>query len=296
MISNRWCRYFLLFFLLLAQYPLQSQDIVELPELDGFVTDKTKTMSATFIQQLEERLRDLEEEKGSQLIVVMVSTTGLEPVEDFTIRLAEKVKAGREGVDDGVILLVAKDDRRVRIEVGYGLEGAITDAQSRMIIENSITPRFRNGDFEGGISQGVDDLSHLIRGEPLPEATRKPSGDAPGIGLRTILPVLIFMFIILPPLLTKLLGKVKGGLVGSGVVFVLGWILVSIGVGIMAALFFGFFFLFSAIGGRGRGGGFGGGHFGGFGGGGGFSGGGGGFGGFSGGGGGFGGGGASGGW
>lgn len=297
MISKPLLRYFIILFLILVAFPGHAQDIVDLPEIKTFVTDETATLTESYENQLESKLRDLQNEKGSQLIVVVLPTTGLEPIEDFTIRLAEEIQAGREGVDDGVILLIAKEDRRVRIEVGYGLEGAITDAQSRMIIENSITPRFKNGDFEGGISKGVDDLIHLIRGEPLPEATRQTSKDN-GVGLKNIFPILIFFFIILPPLLTKLLGKVLGGVVGTGASFVLGWLLVSIGVGFMAAIFFAVFSLFSAIGGRGgggrRGGGMGG--FGGFGGGGGGFSGGGGFGGFSGGGGSFGGGGASGSW
>ena len=295
MISNGGLRYFLLIVFLFGVVTSHAQDIVDLPDIKNFVTDETSTLSESYTQRLESKLRQLEEEKGSQLIVVLIPTTGLEPIEDFTIRLAEEVKAGREGIDDGVILLVAKNDRKVRIEVGYGLEGAITDAQSRMIIENSITPRFRNGDFEGGIDQGVDDLAHLVRGEPLPEATRRPSGDEQGIGLRNILPFIIGFFIIVPSLLTRMLGKVKGGIVGTGVAFLLGWLLATLAVGFVTAFVFMIFYLFSAIGGKGgRGGGLGG--FGGFGrGGGGFSSGGG-FGGFSGGGGSFGGGGASGSW
>ncbi len=299
MNSKPLLRYFLFISLFVAAKMGVAQEIIELPDIKSYVTDETGILSEGFKQQLESKLRGLEEEKGSQLVVVMIPTTGPEPIEDFTIRLAEEIVAGREGIDDGLILLIAKDDRRVRIEVGYGLEGAITDAQSRMIIENSITPRFKNGDFEGGISKGIDDLVHLVRGEPLPENTRKTESD--GIGLKNIFPILIFFFIVLPPLLTKIFGKFLGGALGTGAAFVLGWILVSIGVGIMAAVFYGVFALFSAIGGRGgRGGGFGGGRgyggFGGFGGGGGGFSGGGGFGGFSGGGGSFGGGGASGSW
>jgi uncharacterized protein len=302
MFSNRLTRYFIFLILLLPFYPIYSQEIEELVEVDSYVIDKADILNDAQEQQLEQKLRELEEEKGSQLVVVLVETTGLEPIEDYTIRLAEEIKAGREGVDDGVILLAAMQDRRIRIEVGYGLEGAITDAQSALIIANTITPRFKNGDFVGGINAGVDDLIHLIRGEPLPEATRNPSGSDDS-GFQFLLPVIILLFIIFPPLLTKLFGKVMGGLVGTGAAFLLGWLLISLGIGFMAAIFYGIFSLFSSLGG-GRGGRGGGGYRGGFGGGlgggfgGGFGGGssGGGFGGFSGGGGGFGGGGASGSW
>ncbi len=293
-------RYFILFvYLFLALVSaLKAQDIKSLPDLEEFATDLTNTLSPEELDRIRNKLETFEQQKGSQVVLVMIPSTGLEPIEDYSIRLAEKIKAGREGVDDGVILLVAKDDRKLRIEVGYGLEGALPDITANRIINEIIVPRFRNGDFYGGVSAGLDAIIHVVEGEPLPEpAPRSQSEDTPNFnGLFTLF---IFLFLIMGPILRKVAGKGKGALIGSGISFLVGWIFISLAVGVVAALAFSFFYAFSMLGGGGRGGGGyrGGGFPGGFGGG--FGGGssGGGFGGgFSGGGGSFGGGGASGGW
>ena len=119
-------------------------DEVPVPALAGQrVHDQTGTLSASEIDQLEEQLRQYETEHGSQLVVLIVPTTGLESIEQFSIRVAEAWQIGRAGVDDGIILLIAKDDRQVRIEVGYGLEGALPDATAKRIISDFIVPAFR---------------------------------------------------------------------------------------------------------------------------------------------------------
>ena len=141
---------------------------VDIPELTGRVVDQTGTLSSSDIAALSQKLRDFDNRKGSQIAVLILPTTQPETIEQFSIRVAEAWKIGRKKVDDGAILIVAKNDRHLRIEVGYGLEGALTDVTSRRIIDEVITPKFRTGDFAGGISDGVDRMIRVIDGEPLP--------------------------------------------------------------------------------------------------------------------------------
>ncbi len=257
------------------------------------VTDQTGTLSADARAALDRKLAAFEARKGSQIAVLLVATTAPESIEQYALRVAEAWKLGRAGVDDGVLLLVAVQDRRARFEVGYGLEGAVPDALARRIIAEQLAPRFAEGDYAGGIDAGVDALIGLIDGEPLPApAAREPAVEPWGA-----LPVLLVFAAFLAPLFRRLFGTLFGSLAlgaGAGVVV---WLVSS--VLLASVLVAGMVFVFALAGvGVGGGGGrwasrgpFGGmpGGFGGtFGGGGG--------GGFRGGGGRFGGGGASGGW
>jgi uncharacterized protein len=155
---------------------------LEVPYLAGRVNDQAKLLDDGFESQLEERLRLLEEETGAQVAVLTISTLEGDPLEDFSMRVVETWKLGREDADDGVLILVARDERRMRIEVGYGLEGVLTDAQSGRIIDHLMAPRFREGDFNGGIGAAVDAVSSAIRGEPvdLPERRTSSEGFNPG--------------------------------------------------------------------------------------------------------------------
>ena len=141
---------------------------VAVPPLTGRVVDQTGTLSSGDIDRLTQTLKNLELRKGSQVAVLIVPTTQPETIEQFSIRVADAWKVGRKKIDDGAILVVAKDDRRLRIEVGYGLEGALPDVTTKRIIDEIITPKFRSGDFAGGISAGVDRIIGVIDGEPLP--------------------------------------------------------------------------------------------------------------------------------
>lgn len=281
---------------------------VAVPPLASRVTDQTGTLSADEIAMLEQTLRAFETRKGSQIAVLIVPTTVPETIEQFGIRVAEQWKLGRKGVDDGAILIVAKDDRAVRIEVGYGLEGALNDATCERIISEVIVPRFRQGDFYGGISAGVDRMIGVVNGEPLPP----PSPQARWEGRGSVLQFAPFLFIvalIVGTVLRSALGRFPGAVVTGGALAFLAWLIAGVLATTLLVGILGFLFTLLgggmmgplATGGRrggfggGLGGGFGGG-FGGFGGFGGWGGGGGGGGGFSGGGGGFGGGGASGRW
>ena len=276
-----------------------------IPPLDAPVVDTTGTLDAATVQRLDAQARALQQRKGSQLQVLVVPSTQPDSIEQYAVRVFEAWKLGRKGVDDGVLLLVAKDDRTVRIETGYGLEGAIPDAVANRVIQEYLVPKFRAGDFGGGIEDATAVLVKLVDSEPLPEpVSRNRDGDARGGG--AWLPALVVAFIVanvlralfgwLPAPLRGPLVAVAGGAVGW-------WIassVVAAGLGALVGLMIG---LSSLKAGRyvrsGRGGGWGGGGFGGGGWGGGFGGGGGGFGGgggWSGGGGMSGGGGASGRW
>lgn len=158
-------------YILALLFSFSSFGQVEIPELKTRVTDLTNTLSVSQRSSLENKLASLEEKKGSQVVVVLINSTDYETIEAYSIRLAESWKIGRKNIDDGVILLIAKEDRKLRIEVGYGLEGAITDHEAKMIIENIIVPKFKNEDYFGGIVSGVDAIIANIEGEPLPDST-----------------------------------------------------------------------------------------------------------------------------
>jgi uncharacterized protein len=160
----------LLFGALLAGASLAQ---VAVPALTARVTDQTGTLSASQRAALEARLKELESRKGAQLAVLIVPSTQPETIEQFGIRVAESWKLGRKGIDDGLILIVAKNDRKLRIEVGYGLEGVVPDAIAKRVIDEIIVPRFRAGDFSGGIEAGMDRLIRLVDGEPLPPPARR---------------------------------------------------------------------------------------------------------------------------
>jgi uncharacterized protein len=263
------------------------------------VVDQTGTLSAEQKASLERLLEAFEKRKGSQIAVVMVKSTTPEAIEQYALRVAEQWKLGRKGVDDGALLAIAKDDRAMRIEVGYGLEGALNDATARRIIAEIIAPRFREGDFFGGITAGVDRMIRVIDGEPLPAPAARAPPAADGGGLFQLLPVLFVAALVGGGLLRAMFGRAFGSVATGGAVGFVAWLLAgTLFVGVIAGFLAFIFTLLGGGGHRGGLGGLGGGGFGrgGFGGGlgsGGFRGGGGGFGG---GGGGFGGGGASGRW
>ena len=294
--------------LLLALFALalpvaHAQDPVAVPQLTAPVTDLTGTLTPDQVAALDAKLRAFAQARGSQVVVLIVPTTRPEEIEQYSIRVAEQWRIGRKDIDDGVILLVARDDRRVRIEVGYGLEGALPDATANRIITQDIGPSFKRGDYYGGVNTGVDRIMRVIEGEPLPEPEISPPA-ARVPGLFSVLPLLFIFVFVGSSILRRIFGRVGGALATGGIVGLLTWMLVTLlGISVLAGLIAFFFSLLGGSGGGPRGGSGwysgrhrgGWGHPGGFGGG--SWGGGGGFGGgFGGGGGGFGGGGASGGW
>jgi uncharacterized protein len=261
---------------------------VAIPTLTARVTDLTGTLGADQKASLEHKLAEFEGRKGAQVVVLMLPTTQPESIEQYGIRLFDAWKIGRKGVDDGVMLIVAKDDRRLRIEVGYGLEGALNDATAKRIISETIVPLFKSGDFVGGINAGVDAILKVVDGEQLPEPKAKGSAIADGGGTMSLanMPEAVFFGILIAvvvggTILRKLLGNFIGSALVGSVTGGIGWLVMGgvagiVGgalIGILLA-FFGLDLVLSGLFSGGRGGGSGG-FGGGFGGGGGSGGGGG---------------------
>jgi len=260
---------------------------VAVPPLRARVTDLTGTLTAEQRTSLEQQLAAFEARRGSQIAVLIVPTTAPEAIEQYGIRVAENWKLGSKGIDDGVLFLAALQDRALRIEVGYGLEGAIPDAVAKRVIAEIVVPYFKQGDYYGGIRAGVDRLIRIVDGEPLPPpAARDPSWS----NIERMIPFAFVAVVVLGGVLRAVLGRLFGAGAAGGIAAVVTWIVAG---SLAAAIVFGIVvFGFTLLGGfRSRGGGYGGWTSGG-----GFGGGLGGGGGFGGGGGGFGGGGASGRW
>ena len=292
---------FLLPLALLATPVLRAQDVLPVPALSGRVIDQTGTLTAAQSQALTNKLAAFEAEAGPQIVVLMVPTTQPEDIAAYAQRIGDAWKIGRRDVGDGLLIVVAKNDRRVNIQTAKALEGAVPDLAMRQIIDNAIRPAFRADDYAGGLNAAVDQLVARIKGEHLPAPTRKqqqsPFGNLQGLDL------LIFGFIALPVVAgvtRRIFGRGLGSLASAGATGFLAWIVSSslllAGIGAVIGLLFGLFADASRLlqgGGRSGGPWIGGG---GFGSGGGWSGGGGGGGFSSGGGGDFGGGGSSGSW
>lgn len=255
---------------------------VAVPPLTARVTDQTATLTPDQRATLERRLAEFEQRKGAQIAVLLVPTTAPETIEQYAIRVAEQWQLGRKGVDDGALLLVAKDDRALRIEVGYGLEGVIPDAIAKRVIDEVMVPFFKRGDFYGGIEAGMAQLMRLVDGEPLPPpAARDPGWNS----IFDMLPLLFVAVFVGGGLLRALFGRLVGASIAGGIVGVVAWIMLGLGIAVavgvvvfVLVLIMGFNVGTGRRGHGGWGGGLGGGSWSG-GGGGGFSGGGGGFGG-----------------
>ena len=225
--------------LLLASFLLgTAQAEVAIPPLKQRVTDLTSTLDTSQIQTLEAKLAAFEKAKGSQIAVLVLPTTQPEVIEQFAIRVVEVWKLGRKGVDDGVLLLVAKDDRKLRIEVGYGLEGALNDATAKRIVAEIISPAFKQGDFYGGIDAGVTAIIKVIDGEPLPPPTS--GGQAQGSdsdSLSNLLGIGFFIFLIGNIILRHMLGRLPSGLLVGGAIGAIAWfMLLSMGIAIVVGV------------------------------------------------------------
>ena len=265
----------LLIVLCLPQFSLAQQAV---PALSARVIDQTGTLSSSEVASLDQVLSAFEKRKGSQLAILIVPTTAPESIEQFGIRVAEQWKLGRKKVDDGAVLIIAKADRTLRIEVGYGLEGALTDATSKRIIDGIIVPRFKQQDFYGGVLAGVQSIIAVVDGEPLPLPAKNEQFSEDDV--YQVVPAVFIVALILGGILRSILGRLNGALVTGGFIALVAWFVLGAFSMALLAGFLAFIVAMSGIGigGRGIGGGRGGG------------------GGFRGGGGGFGGGGASGRW
>lgn len=225
-----------------------------IPPLTARVTDLTGTLTAEQRTALEERLGAFEARKGSQIAVLLVPTTAPETIEQFGIRVAEQAKVGRKNVDDGAILVVATKDRTLRIEVGYGLEGALSDAVSKRIISDDIVPHFKQGDIYGGINAGLSRMMSVIEGEALPAPQRRASATSNGGGFEGLLIIGFMLVFVVGGIIRSIFGRFLGSGVIGGLGGVAGWLMLgsaaaAIGVAIAAAVLS----LMGGLGGGGRG-------------------------------------------
>ncbi len=223
-------------------------ELVAIPALQSHVTDLTATLSQVEQSQLEAKLVNFEAQKGSQIAVLLIPTTKPEEIEQFSIRVVDAWKIGRKKIDDGVLVIVAKNDHKVRIEVGRGLEGAVPDLYAKRIIQENISPKFKQGDFAGGLNDGVDSLIKLVNGEPLPAPAAHP---ATNLDLNNILPLLLFGTLFLGTFLRMIFGKYVGGIINGGIIGALVWFF---GLGVLIALVLAVLaFFFTLMTGSGRG-------------------------------------------
>lgn len=239
-MTQTWVKILVLAVLLFSATFIRAE--VAIPLLKSHVTDLTATLSASEVTQLEQKLAAFEKAKGSQVAVLIVPTTQPETIEQYALRVAETWKLGRKGIDDGVLLLVAKNDRALRIEVGYGVEGALPDAMAKRIIAEIIVPQFKAGNFVAGIDMGINTILSLLKGESLPLPSTQHSTYS-SIGMHTLIdnfiPILIGL-IVLGRMLQALLGRLAGATVTSIGVGLIGWLFFSsvvVAILIAAAVF-----------------------------------------------------------
>lgn len=227
-------RWLLLLCWALTSLATGQNGLAPIPALNSPVTDLAGLLTADQAARLDADLRAFEARKGSQIAVLIVPTTRPESMEQYSIRVAEKWKLGRKKVDDGALLVVAKDDRTLRIEVGYGLEGALNDVTAKRIIEEVIVPRFKSNDFGGGIAAGIDSIAKVADGEPLPSVDRRGRGRGRGDDVpRQLLPMALIGALALGSVLRTVFGRTAGSVVTGGIVGGAAWLL----AGSMAAAF-----------------------------------------------------------
>ena len=220
-----------------------AQDVQPVPSLSASVVDETNTLDEAQKTALVEKLASIEKETGSQIVVLLVSTTQPEDIDAYSQRVADTWKLGRREIGDGLLIVVAKGDRRVRIEVAKTLEGAIPDLAAKRIIDSQITPAFRGGDYAGGLNSAVDQLAALIRGEALPKPDQRGAGGQSGSHDNTWA-LMFFAFFWVAPFVVRLFGRKWGSLLASSGIAALGWwltasLMVSVIGGLAALLFSG---------------------------------------------------------
>lgn len=225
---------FALGLMLLLASGFAQAELVAIPPLKALATDLTGTLSQQELAQLDAKLKAFEVKKGSQIAVLIVSTTQPEDIAQYSIRVADAWKLGREKPDDGLLILIAKDDKKSRIEVGYGLEGAINDLTAHRIRTEVMRPLIRAGDIFGGIDAGVDQLIKVIDGEALPAPSSATSN---GKAIENLLPILLFGGLISGLFMRSMFGTFFGSALNGGL---LGGVVALLGVTLGGAAIFAF--------------------------------------------------------
>jgi uncharacterized protein len=215
-----------------------AQNLIAVPER-RIVTDLTGTLSEQEQNALTQKLRAFEDRKGSQIAVLIVPTTEPETIEQYALRVSDAWKLGRKGVDDGALLVIAKNDRKLRIETRYGLEGPLPDAIAKRIIAEVITPLFKHGDFSGGIDAGIDRIVKVVDGEPLPKPEPQAYNDDSWL---SALPIVIMLAFVSGAIFRAIFGRFFGSIIAGGVTGLITWVILSVmGVaaiaGVLAFLF-----------------------------------------------------------
>ena len=213
---------------------LAFAELVAIPPLTSLVTDLTSTLSPAQAAQLDAKLKAFEAKKGSQIAVLIVPTTQPEDIAQYSIRVVDAWKLGRAKPDDGLLVLIAKDDKKMRIEVGYGLEGPIPDLTAKRVISEIISPKFKQGDFYGGLDAGVDKLIGLVDGEALPAPSSAASN---GKAIESLLPILLFGGLVSGLFLRSIFGTFFGSAINGGL---LGGVVALLGVALGGAAIFAF--------------------------------------------------------
>ena len=199
-------------------------DIVAIPKLEKRVTDLTATLSSADESRIEARLKEFEAKKGAQIAVLIVATTQPEVIFDYSIRVADAWKLGRKDVDDGVLFVIAKNDRKLQILTGRGTQGVLTDAMSKRIISEIVAPKFRSNDFAGGIDDGVTKIIDVLQGEALPPPPEKKRVSVPqGANIESLLMLGFIAALFVGPLLRSLLGRFLGAGTTAGVTGAAAW-------------------------------------------------------------------------
>ncbi|NBR28024.1 MAG: YgcG family protein [Betaproteobacteria bacterium] len=249
--AGRQLRSLLIAALLLV--PMLALADVAVPPLKARVTDLTGTLDAAQKSALEQKLAAFEARKGAQVAVLMLPTTQPETIEQYAVRVEEKWKLGRKGVDDGVLLVIAKEDRKLRIEVGYGLEGVLPDAVAKRIIADDIAPRFKQGDFYGGVTAGVERITRVIDGEALPPPKAAPAQQRGGDNWNNLFVIGFVVVFVVGGILRAIFGRFIGAGIISVVVGIIAWSIAGVVLIALIAAIIAFIF---AVANGGSGGGF----------------------------------------
>ena len=219
-----------------------AQKLISVPER-RVVTDLTGTLSEQQQSALTQKLQQFESRKGSQIAVLIVPTTQPEPIEQYALRVSDTWKLGRKGVDDGALLLIAKDDRKLRIETRYGLEGPLPDAIAKRIVAEVIAPLFKHGDFYGGIDAGVDRVLKVVDGEPLPAPQKQSYNEDSWL---SALPLVILLAFVSGAIFRAIFGRFFGSIIAGGVTGLIAWVVLSVlGVAAVAGILAFIFNLFA---------------------------------------------------
>ena len=228
------------FLLAAAAFAADPTDPIPVPKLTGRVVDLTGTLMVTEREAIAGKLAAFESARGSQVVVLLVPSIGTETIEEFATRVTDSWKLGRAGVDDGVLFVIAKQERKLRIQTGRGVQGTLTDAASKRIIAERVSPRFRTGDFAGGIDAGVDSIMKAIEGEALPPPAKKKSSGRPVSVASSFENFLWVAFLVVPVaglVLRSLLGRFLGaGLTGGATGLAAAFVFGSVIFGVVAAI------------------------------------------------------------